>query len=105
MTLDELKALADSKDWSRFIFKSENQPDYLSAPVAFNLEFDTMGTSSGDTPILFFASGEPNAAYEYPLSMALVGVTSVELMESPDMGAALEITCYGTWKYIVVAQS
>jgi len=103
MTLDELKALVDSRNWNRFIFKSANQPDYLSAPAVFNLEFDTMGTSSGDTPILLFASGEPSAAWEYPLSMTLVGVTSVELRESSDMGDVLEITCYGTWKYIVIA--
>jgi len=103
MTLDELQTLAESKDWNRFIFKSENQPDYLSAPVALNLTFDTMGTSSGDTQILLFASGEPSAAWEYPLSMALVGVTSAELTESSDRGDVLEITCYGTWKYIVIA--
>jgi len=103
MTLDGLQALAKSKDWNRFIFKSENQPDYLSAPVAFNLEFDTMGSSSGDTPILLFASGEPSAAWEYPLSMVLIGVTSVELTESSDKGDVLEIVCYNSWKYVVVA--
>lgn len=97
MTLYELEKLRTFKGWSRFIYLSENQPDYKAAdPIKADLEFTNMAI--GYTPgqyYLFFRNG-----------LTWLRIDMIERVNCKPcvLGDILEIQCKKSKCFTVIAQ-
>lgn len=95
MGLFELKDMQAAKGWKRFIYLSENQPNYCAAhPVKVALAFGSMYISMNPDAICLKEGSNW-------LDISLVVSISCE---SHVLGDILEITCKGGRVYHIIAQ-